>query len=101
MKTIAELKHFQPKKTFLAIFANFGQFWMVDYTAIIKIFKFFKIYRMGVTKKVKKFEIDPIFAKKSYSTNTDGGGEFVPPPKRGLGLISIKGIKFPTHNTNF
>jgi hypothetical protein len=26
---------------FLAIFANFGQFWMVVYTAIIKFLKFF------------------------------------------------------------
>ena len=26
---------------------------------------------IGVTLKVKKFEIDPFFAKKSYSTKTD------------------------------
>ena len=37
-----------------AIFANFGQLWMVVYTAIIKNFIFFQLYRMhiGVTKKV-------------------------------------------------
>ena len=33
---------------FLAIFANFGQLWMVVYTAIIKNFEFFKMYMMGI-----------------------------------------------------
>ena len=51
-----------------AIFANFGQLWMVVYTAIIKNFIFFQLYRMhiGVTKKV--------IQKKLM-----GGGEFLPP----------------------
>ena len=33
---------YSPKTTFLAIFANFGQLWMVVYTAIIKYFKIAK-----------------------------------------------------------
>ena len=39
---------YSPKTGFLAIFANFGQLWMVVYTAIIKIFGIFKLYRMGI-----------------------------------------------------
>ena len=61
-----------PKTTFLAIFANFGQLWMVVYTAMIKFFDFFKIYRMGLG--------SILFLQKSYSTKTDGGGEVSSPP---------------------
>ena len=40
------------------------------------------MYRMGigVTKKVKKFEIDPIFAKKVIQQKLMGGEETPPPP---------------------
>jgi hypothetical protein len=37
-----------PKTTFLAIFANFGQLWMVVYTAIINNFDIFEMYRVGI-----------------------------------------------------
>ena len=45
------------------------------YTALIKNFKFFKlnILRIGVVKKVKNFEINPII-KKSYLKKLTGGG---------------------------
>ena len=39
---------YSPKTTFLAIFANFGQLWMVVYTAIITNFIFFQVYRMYI-----------------------------------------------------
>ena len=51
------------KKTFLAIFAYFGQLKMVVYTAIIRF-----------------FEIDSIFAKKVIQQKLMGGGSFFPPP---------------------
>ena len=46
---------------------------------------------IGVTKKVKKFEINPIFAKTNYSEKTDGGSYFHPHPLRvrGIGLINF------------
>ena len=42
------------------------------------------MYKMGigVTQKNKKFEIDPIFAKKNYSTKTTK----LSPPQSGIGL---------------
>ena len=43
---------------------------------------------IGVTYKVKKFEIDPIFAKKVIQQKLMGGGRNFP-PQRGIGLISI------------
>ena len=47
-KKIINCRFYSPKTTFLAIFANFGQLWMVVYTAIIKILIIKKIYRMGI-----------------------------------------------------
>ena len=40
------------------------------------------MYRMGigVTLKVKKFEINPIFAKKVIQLKLMGGGKKLPPP---------------------
>ena len=61
-----------PKTTFLAIFANFGQLWMVVYTAIGQFLEIFSIICwvcIGVTYKVKNFEINPIFAKKVIKKN--------------------------------
>ena len=61
---------------------------MVVYTTIMKIFRICQLYRMriDVTLKVKNFEINPIFAKKSYSEKTDWGGGTLTPPLRGIGL---------------
>ena len=69
-------------------FAIFGQLWMVVYTAIMKTFEIFPLYmmRIGVTEKVKNFEIDPIFAEKVIQKKLMEGGNFTPPPLRGIGL---------------
>ena len=45
--------------------------------------------RIGVTLKVKNFEIDPIFAKKILKQTYGGGEEISPLPQRGIGLIAI------------
>ena len=44
---------------------------------------------IGVTKKVKNFEIDPIFAKKVIKKKLMGGEETFP-PQRGIGLNKIR-----------
>ena len=69
---------FSPKTTYLAIFTNFGQLWMVVYTAIIQFFLIFQLCWMCIG--VKNFEIDPIFAIKSYSQKNYGGVTLTPPP---------------------
>ena len=43
---------------------------------------------MHITKKVKNFEIDPIFAKKKLLKKTDGGGHIMPPPPLTLNRVN-------------
>ena len=41
IEKLIDSSFYSPKTNFLAIFANFGQLWMVVYTATIKIFEIF------------------------------------------------------------
>ena len=40
-KMFIKTSFYSPKNTFLVTFANFGQLWMVVYTAVIKFFEIF------------------------------------------------------------
>ena len=40
------------------------------------------------------------FCKKSYSTKTNGGGKFLPPPQRGIGLNKNIEKPVPAHFVN-
>ena len=40
-KKLLNSSHCSPKTTYFAIFANFGQLWMVVYTVIMKFFEIF------------------------------------------------------------
>ena len=48
LKKNVKCSFYSPKTLFLAIFANFDQLWMVVYTAMIKIFDFFKLYMLRI-----------------------------------------------------
>ena len=74
-KKIINYVAFTAQIFFLAFFANFFQFWMVVYTAII----FFLKFSIVQGEKVEKFEVDPIFAKKNIK-KLMGGDLSSPPP---------------------
>ena len=67
--------------TFLAIFANFGQIWMIVYTVIIENFEFFKLYRIGIgVTYIEVRDRSYFFKKKIFNKKLWGVGEFLPPP---------------------
>ena len=78
--------------TFLAIFANFGQIWMIVYTVIIENFEFFKLYRIGIgVTYIEVRDRSYFFKKKNIQQKIMGGGGVSSPPRppspqRGIGL---------------